>query len=99
MTAGYIILGRPDWTRPRLAPEGDRLAAIRWHDGAANIWIGSSKAPMQLVTDLRPYRLRDFHWGADGRGLVLTLDDPGGRRRGLAWLDLRSGSVTSARVP
>ena len=51
MTAGYIILGLPDWTRPRLAPEGDRLAAIRWHDGAANIWIGSSKAPMQLVTD------------------------------------------------
>jgi acetyl esterase/lipase len=94
MTAGYIILGRPDWTRPRLAPEGDRLAAIRWHDGAANIWIGSSKAPMQLVTDLRPLRLRDFQWGADGRGLVLTLDDAGGRRRGLAWLDLRSGSVT-----
>jgi dienelactone hydrolase len=94
MTAGYIILGRPDWTRPRLAPEGDRLAAIRWHDGAANIWIGSSKAPMQLVTDLRPWRLRDFYWGADGRGLVLTLDDAGGRRRGLAWLDLRSGSVT-----
>ena len=94
MTAGYIILGRPDWTRPRLAPEGDRLAAIRWHDGAANIWIGSSKAPMQLVTDLRPWRLRDFQWGTDGRGLVLTLDDAGGRRRGLAWLDLRSGSVT-----
>jgi len=94
MTAGYIILGRPDWTRPRLAPDGDRLAAIRWHDGAANIWIGSSKAPMQLVTDLRPWRLRDFQWGADGRGLVLTLDDAGGRRRGLAWLDLRSGSVT-----
>lgn len=94
MTAGYIILGRPDWTRPRLAPEGDRLAAIRWHDGAANVWIGSSKAPMQLVTDLRPWRLRDFQWGADGRGLVLTLDDAGGRRRGLAWLDLRSGSVT-----
>jgi dipeptidyl aminopeptidase/acylaminoacyl peptidase len=94
MTAGYIVLGRPDWTRPRLAPEGDRLAAIRWHDGAANIWIGTSKAPMQLVTDLRPWRLRDFQWGTDGRGLVLTLDDAGGRRRGLAWLDLRSGSVT-----
>jgi dipeptidyl aminopeptidase/acylaminoacyl peptidase len=94
MTAGYIILGRPDWTRPQLAPEGDRLAAIRWHDGAANIWIGSSKSPMQLVTDLRPWRLRDFCWGSDGRGLALVLDDAGGRRRGLAWLDLRSGSVT-----
>jgi dipeptidyl aminopeptidase/acylaminoacyl peptidase len=93
MTSGYIILGRPDWTRPRLAPAGDRLAAIRWHDGAANIWIGSSKAPMQLVTDLRPGRLRDFHWGADGRGLILVLNDAGGQRRGLAWLDLRSGAV------
>jgi dipeptidyl aminopeptidase/acylaminoacyl peptidase len=93
MTSGYIVLGRPDWARPRLAPEGDRLAAIRWHDGAANIWIGSSKAPMQLVTDLRRWRLRDFHWGADGRGLVLALDDAGGRRRWLAWLDLRSGAA------
>jgi len=49
---------------------------------------------MQLVTDLRPWRLRDFQWGADGRGLALTLDDAAGRRRGLAWLDLRSGSVS-----
>src|ERR1700728_462033 len=95
MTSGYIILGRPDWTRPRLAPAGDRLAAIRWHDGAANVWIGSSKAPMPLVTDLRQWRLRDFYWGTDGRGLVLVLTDAGGRRRRLAWLELRSGTVTS----
>jgi dienelactone hydrolase len=94
MTTGYIVLGRPDWTRPRLAPTGDRLAAIRWHDGAANLWIGSSKAPMQLVTDLRPWRLRDFYWSDDGRGLVLVLDDGGRRRRGLAWLDLRSRGST-----
>ncbi len=94
MTAGYIVLGRPDWTRPRLAPTGDRLAALRWHDGAANLWIGSSKAPMQLVTDLRPWRLRDFHWSEDGRGLVLVLEDAGRRRCGLAWLDARSRAIT-----
>ena len=94
MTAGYIILGRPDWTRPRLAPAGDKLAAIRWHDGAANVWTGSGRSPMQLATDLRPSLLRDFHWGVDGRGLVLVLDDPAGQRRGVAWLDLRSGTVT-----
>jgi dienelactone hydrolase len=94
MTSGYIVLGRPDWTRPRLAPTGDRLAAIRWYDGAANLWIGSGKAPMQLVTDLRPWRLRDFHWGDDSRGLTLVLDDAGRRRRGLAWLDLRSRATT-----
>jgi dienelactone hydrolase len=94
MTTGYIVLGRPDWTRPRLAPTGDRLAAIRWHDGAANLWIGSSKAPMQLVTDLRPWRLKDFHWSDDGRGLVLVLEDASRRRRGLAWLDARSRATT-----
>ncbi len=49
---------------------------------------------MQLATDLRPSLLRDFHWGASGRGLVLVLDDPAGQRRGVAWLDLRSGTVT-----
>jgi dienelactone hydrolase len=95
MTSSYIVLGRPDWTRPGLAPTGDRLAAVRWHDGAANVWIGSSKAPMQLASDLRPWRLREFHWGLDGRGLVLVLDEAGvHQRRSLAWLDLRSGAVT-----
>ena len=98
MTSGYIVLGRPDWTRPRLAPTGDRLAAIRWHDGAANLWVGSGKSPMQLATDLRPWRLREFHWGVDGRGLILVLDDAGRRRRGLAWLDLRS-RVTTRLTP
>jgi len=94
MTAGYIILGRPDWTRPRLAPSGDQLAAIRWYDGAANVWIGSSKAPMQLATDLRSSRLKGFHWSADGLGLALKLEDAAGQRHGLAWLDLRARTVT-----
>jgi dienelactone hydrolase len=95
MTTGFIVLGRPDWKQPRLAPAGDRLAAVRWHDGAANVWIGSSKSPMQLATDLRPWRLHDFHWSLDGRGLILVLDDAGvHQRRGLAWQDLRSGALT-----
>jgi dipeptidyl aminopeptidase/acylaminoacyl peptidase len=50
---------------------------------------------MQLVTDLRQWRLRSFYWGTDGKGLVLVLTDAGGRRRRLAWLELRSGTVTS----
>jgi dipeptidyl aminopeptidase/acylaminoacyl peptidase len=49
---------------------------------------------MQLVTDLRPWRLRDFHWGADGRGLVLVLEDANGQRQWLAWLDLRANAIT-----
>ncbi len=94
MTTGYVVLGRPDWTRPILAPAGDRLAAVRWHDGAANVWIGAISRPMQLVTNLQPCRLRDFHWGADGSGLILVLDRAGTGQRWLAWLDLRSGVVT-----
>ena len=45
--------------------------------------------------ETHPWRLRDFHWGIDGRGLVLILDDAGVRqRRWIAWLDLRSGTLT-----
>jgi acetyl esterase/lipase len=86
--------GTPDWTRPRLAPAGDRFAAVRWHDGAANVWVGASKSPMQLASDLGPWRLRDFHWGADGRGLILVLSQAGSLQRVLAWLDLRTRSLT-----
>jgi dienelactone hydrolase len=48
---------------------------------------------MQLASDLRPWRLRDFHWGADGHGLILVLSQAGSDQRVLAWLDLRARSV------
>lgn len=94
MSTSLVAPGRPDWARPKLAPAGDRLAAVRWHDGAANLWIGASHATMRLATDLRPWRLEDFHWGASGRGLVLVLEPAASEARMLAWLDLRSGAVT-----
>ncbi len=94
MSSGHAHFGGPGWTRPKLAPTGDRLAAVRWHDGAANVWIGAGKAPLRLASDLRPWRLRDFHWGANARGLVLVLDRAGTEKRWLAWLDLRSGALT-----
>ena len=48
---------------------------------------------MQLASDLRPWRLRDFHWGADGQGLILVLSQAGSDQRVLAWLDLRARSL------
>jgi acetyl esterase/lipase len=48
---------------------------------------------MQLASDLRPWRLRDFHWGASGHGLILVLSQTGSDQRVLAWLDLRTRSV------
>jgi dienelactone hydrolase len=53
---------------------------------------------MQLVTDLRPWRLKDFYWGDDGRGLTLVVGDAGRQRRALLWLDLRS-RATSRLTP
>lgn len=94
MATGYVVPERPDWTRPRLAPAGDRFAAVRWHDGAANVWIGTGNSPMQLVSDLQPWRLRGYHWGAGGDGLVLVLQLPGAEQHVLAWLDLRARTLT-----
>jgi dipeptidyl aminopeptidase/acylaminoacyl peptidase len=48
---------------------------------------------MQLASDLRPWRLRDFHWSTDGQGLILVLSQTGSDQRVLAWLDLRTRSV------
>jgi acetyl esterase/lipase len=93
VTPDYPVPARPDWSRPKLAPIGDRFAAVRWHNGADNVWIGTGRAPMRLATDLQPWRLRDYHWGADGGGLILELDQAGTDERWLSWLDLRSGSV------
>jgi dienelactone hydrolase len=94
MATGYVVPERPDWTRPRLAPAGDRFAAVRWHDGAANVWIGTGNSPMQLASDLQPWRLRGYHWGAGGDGLVLVLQLPGAEQHVLAWLDLRARTLT-----
>jgi dienelactone hydrolase len=94
MATGYVVPERPDWTRARLAPAGDRFAAVRWHEGAANVWIGTGASPMQLASDLRPWRLCDYHWGIDGDGLVLVLQLPGAEQHVLAWLDLRAHTLT-----
>ncbi len=88
------MLARPDWARPKLAPVGDRFAAVRRHGGADNVWIGSSNAPLRLATDVGPWRLRDFHWGLDGSGLVLELDRGAAGQRWLDWLDLATGATT-----
>jgi len=48
---------------------------------------------MQLASDLRPWRLHDFHWGTNGHGLILVLREAGSDRRVLAWLDLRARSL------
>ena len=48
---------------------------------------------MQLASDLRPWRLHDFYWGASGDGLILVLSQAGSDKRVLAWLDLRARSV------
>jgi len=93
MATGYVVPERPDWTRARLAPTGDTFAAVRWHDGAANVWVGSGDAPMQLASDLRPLLLRDYVWSADGQALILALEYPGGPRL-LAWLDLRAQTIS-----
>jgi len=49
---------------------------------------------MQLGSDLRPWRLRDYHWGLGGDGLVLVLELPGAEQQVLAWLDLRAHTLT-----
>ncbi|HUB39798.1 MAG TPA: prolyl oligopeptidase family serine peptidase [Streptosporangiaceae bacterium] len=94
MATGYVVPEQPDWTRPRLAPAGDKFAAVRWQDGAANVWIGTGNSPMQLVSDLQPWRLRGYHWGAGGDGLVLELQLPGAEQHVVAWLDLRARTLT-----
>ncbi len=94
MATGYVVPERPDWTRARLAPSGDQFAAVRWHEGAANVWIGAGGSPMQLASDLRPWRLRNYYWGLRGDGLVLVLELPGAEQQVLAWLDLRAHTLT-----
>src|SRR5580698_4113354 len=94
MASDYIVMERPDWTRARLAPSGDRFAAVRWHDGAANIWTGTGQSPMQLASDLRPWLLRDYFWSSDGTCLILEVELPGTDLRVLAWLDLRARTLT-----
>ena len=49
---------------------------------------------MQLASDLRPWRLRDYFWGLSGDGLVLVLELPGADQQVLAWLDFAERALT-----
>src|SRR5215469_183266 len=92
VATGYVVPERPDWTRARLAPAGDSFAAVRWHEGAAHVWVGSGGAPMQLVSEPRPWLLQDYVWSADGRALILTVEVSGGTHA-VVWLDLQAQTV------
>jgi hypothetical protein len=69
-----VLFGNPEDAKPRLSPDGTRLAWIAPHRGVLNVWVapvtapdGLDRAAARVVTEDTDRGVRTFGWARDGR--------------------------------
>jgi dipeptidyl aminopeptidase/acylaminoacyl peptidase len=90
-----VLFGNPEDARPRLSPDGTRLAWIAPHRGVLNVWVapvtvaeGIDRAAARAVTEDADRGVRMFGWASDGRRLLYVQDTGGDENWHLHDVDL-----------
>lgn len=90
-----VLFSSPERARPRLSPDGRRLAYLkRSPKGQMLIWVRSLETgdSTAVTSDDQP-EAAEYFWGPDGRQLLFILDADGDENYHLFTLDLESRSV------
>jgi len=92
-----VLFGNPEDARPRLSPDGTRLAWIAPHHGVLNVWVapvtvadGLDRAAARVVTEDTDRGVRRFGWAHDGRRLMYVQDTGGDENWHLHDVDLET---------
>jgi dipeptidyl aminopeptidase/acylaminoacyl peptidase len=92
-----VLFGNPEDAKPRLSPDGTRLAWIAPHHGVLNVWVapvtaadGLDRAAARVVTEDNDRGVRTFGWGRDGRRLMYVQDTGGDENWHLHDVDLET---------
>ncbi len=93
------LFARSDWTLPRLAPRGARVAMARWERDGLNLWVVEQDGRRAPATMLAARRIKDYAWRVDGGGFLLTLDEQGDERRWVADYDSTRHRLTRISPP
>ena len=92
-----ILFGNPERVRPRISPDGTRLAWIAPHQDVLNVWVAPISAghgvdwpAASVVTDDADRGIRMFAWAHDGRHLLYLQDTGGDENWRLHDVDLQT---------
>jgi dipeptidyl aminopeptidase/acylaminoacyl peptidase len=92
-----VLFGNPEEVRPRLSPDGTRLAWIAPHRGVLNVWVapvtvadGIDRDAARVVTEDTDRGVRKFGWARDGRRVVYVQDAGGDENWHLHDVDLET---------
>jgi len=90
-----VIFGNPDRTRPRISPDGSRIAWLAPKDGVLNVWVAPAGEPGESrpVTDDRKRGVRIYFWAYTGKHIVYLQDKAGNENWHVFVTDLEQGET------
>ena len=90
-----ILFENSDRARPRLSPDGKRLAFLSNVNGVLNVWIGPAEDPAAAkpVTDDKKRGIREYHWAFTNDHVLYLQDKDGDENWHVFSVDLKAGST------
>jgi dipeptidyl aminopeptidase/acylaminoacyl peptidase len=90
-----VLFGNPDRARPRLSPDGKRLAFLAPVDGVLNVWVGpaSDPAAAKPVTSEKKRGLRFYDWAYTSDDILFMKDKDGDENWHVHRVALKSGAI------
>lgn len=73
-----VLFGNPDKAKPRISPDGRRLAYLAPHDGVLNVWVRTLGADDdRVVTNDRKQGIRAHFWAPNNEQILYIQDKEG----------------------
>jgi len=94
-----VVFGNPDHARPRISPDGKRLAWLAPSEGVLNVWVAPADdlEKAQVVTHDKSRGIRTFHWTYSDQRLLYLQDKGGDENFHVFMVDVAKGSSESAK--
>ena len=92
-----VLFGNPEKVRPKLSPDGVKLAYIAPVNGVLNVWVGGAIEGGEFtpVTRDTDRGVRQYLWTFDGEGLIYLQDIGGDENWNLYLVDLETEETTN----
>ncbi|UCH79067.1 MAG: S9 family peptidase, partial [Candidatus Coatesbacteria bacterium] len=87
-----VLFGNASRDRPRVSPEGERLAYLAPYEGVMNVWVrtlGAADDRPVTVEATRP--ITNFRWAHDGEHILFLRDNDGDENSHLYKVPLAGG--------
>lgn len=89
------FFGNPEKARPRLSPDGKRLAFVAPVEGVLNVWVSSDDNPANAkpVTHDKHRGVMNYSWAYTSQHVLYTQDKNGDEDNHVYCIDLATGAI------